>query len=117
MKSRYSPVLIQLTKARLAPCAQALGLDNAVKHPLVHYYIQLDQVLDEVEQCDIVHFHIGYLHFPPFNRQSVPHITTVYDRLDIDDLDRCTKGMEKFLWCRFPTISAGLCPALIGRGS
>ena len=52
------------TKARLAPCAQALGLDNAVKHPLVHYYIQLRSVLDEVEQCDIVHFHIGYLHFP-----------------------------------------------------
>jgi glycosyltransferase involved in cell wall biosynthesis len=75
------------TKARLvAPCTRALRLDTAVKHPLVHHYIQLDQVLDEVEQFDIVHFHIGYLHFPLFHRQSVPHITTVYGRLDIDDL-------------------------------
>lgn len=75
------------TKARLvAPCARALRLDAAVKEPLVHHYIQLDQVLEEVEQFDIIHFHVGYLHFPLFNRQSVPHITTLHGRLDIDDL-------------------------------
>ena len=57
------------TKARLvAPCAGALRLDTAVKHPLVLHYIQLDQVLDEIEQFDIVHFHISYLHFPMSNR-------------------------------------------------
>jgi len=45
------------TKARLvAPCARTLRLDAAVKEPLAHHSIQLDQVLDEVEIFDIIHF-------------------------------------------------------------
>ncbi len=61
---------------------------------IIYIYIQLDQVLDEVEQFDIVHFHVGYLHFPLFNRQSVPHITTLHGRLDIDDLAPLDKRYE-----------------------
>jgi len=76
-----------ITSARLvAPCAHALRLDAGVKEPLAYHYIQLDQVFDENNNFDIIHFHVGYLHLPLFRRQSTPHITTLHGRLDIPDL-------------------------------
>jgi glycosyltransferase involved in cell wall biosynthesis len=76
-----------ITKARLvAPCARALRLNRNAEEPLAYHYIQLDQVFAEAEDFDIIHFHIGYLHFPLFRRQATPHLTTVHGRLNIDDL-------------------------------
>jgi glycosyltransferase involved in cell wall biosynthesis len=77
-----------VTSARrlVAPCRTALRLDDQVKEPLAHHYIMLDQVFDEVDSFDVIHFHISYLHFPLARRSDVPHITTLHGRLDIPDL-------------------------------
>ena len=66
-----------ITKARLvAPCPRALRLEPNTEEPLAYHYIQLDQVFAEAGSFDIIHFHIGYLHFPLFRRQATPHLTT-----------------------------------------
>ncbi len=70
----------------VAPCRTALRLDPEVNDPLAHHYIMLDQVFAEASSFDIIHFHIGYLHFPLTQRCNVPHVTTVHGRLDIPDL-------------------------------
>jgi glycosyltransferase involved in cell wall biosynthesis len=77
-----------VTSARrlIAPSCTALRLDPEVKEPLAHHYIMLDQIFAEATSFDIIHFHIGYLHFPLSRRHNVPHITTVHGRLDIPDL-------------------------------
>jgi glycosyltransferase involved in cell wall biosynthesis len=76
-----------VTSARLvSPCSTALRLAGDVKEPLAYHYVMLDQVFEEAESFDIIHFHIGYLHFPLAQRCGVPHITTVHGRLDIPDL-------------------------------
>ncbi len=77
-----------VTSARrlVAPCRTALRLDDQVTDPLAHHYIMLDQVFDEATSFDVIHFHIGYLHFPLARRCDVPHITSVHGRLDIPDL-------------------------------
>jgi glycosyltransferase involved in cell wall biosynthesis len=76
-----------VTSARLvAPCRSALRLDPQVKEPLAHHYIMLDQLFEEAASFDVVHFHIGYLHFPLARRHQIPHLTTLHGRLDIPDL-------------------------------
>jgi glycosyltransferase involved in cell wall biosynthesis len=70
----------------VAPCRTALRLDGQVKEPLAHHYIMLDQIFDEAASFDVIHFHIGYLHFPLTRRYPVPHVTTLHGRLDIPDL-------------------------------
>ena len=76
-----------LTNARLvAPCDRALRLDENVRDPLAHHFVQLDQVFDDAENFDIIHFHAGYLHFPLFRRQATPFLTTLHGRLDLSDL-------------------------------
>ena len=76
-----------VTKARLvAPCDRALRLDDNIKDSLAHHYVQLDQVYDDAESFDIIHFHAGYLHFPLFRRQATPFVTTLHGRLDLSEL-------------------------------
>ena len=76
-----------VTNARLvAACSRALRLDDNIKDPLAHHFVQLDQVFAEADSFDIIHFHAGYLHFPLFRRQATPFITTLHGRLDLSDL-------------------------------
>ena len=76
-----------ITNARLvAACDRALRLDENVKDSLAHHFVQLEQVFEEAENFDIVHFHAGYLHFPLFLRQTTPFVTTLHGRLDLGDL-------------------------------
>ena len=76
-----------ITNARLvAACDRALRLDENVKDSLAHHFVQLEQVFEEAENFDIVHFHAGYLHFPLFLRQATPFVTTLHGRLDLGDL-------------------------------
>jgi len=70
----------------VAPCGTALRLDCDVQEPLAHHYIMLDQLFEEAASFDIIHFHIGYLHFPLARRYRAPQITTLHGRLDITDL-------------------------------
>jgi glycosyltransferase involved in cell wall biosynthesis len=46
----------------------------------------LEQVAAHVREFDVVHYHIGYLHFPLSRRLAVPHLTTIHGRLDLPEL-------------------------------
>jgi len=77
-----------LTSARLVPaCKKALRLDPNCVDQLAHHVIMLDEVFGEIENFDIVHFHVDYLHFPFSRRQRTAHVTTLHGRLDLPDLD------------------------------
>ncbi len=76
-----------LTEGELvAGSDRALRLNSRVVDPLAYEILQLEQVLQQAEQFDIIHFHTGYLHFPAFRRQNTPTVTTFHGRLDIPDL-------------------------------
>ena len=76
-----------LTKGRLiAPCKRSLRLDPDCKMPLVYHVLQLDQVFQNTESFDVIHFHIDFLHFPFLRRLRRPHVTTLHGRLDLPDL-------------------------------
>jgi glycosyltransferase involved in cell wall biosynthesis len=76
-----------VTKANLiAPCAQALRLDESCVDQLAHHVLMLEQVFKHRADFDVIHFHIDYLHFPWSRRQKVADLTTLHGRLDIPDL-------------------------------
>jgi glycosyltransferase involved in cell wall biosynthesis len=76
-----------LTAARLVPgCTKALRLDSNCMDQLAHHVVMLDQVFDEKDNFDLIHFHIDYLHFPFSRQEQVPHLTTLHGRLDLPDL-------------------------------
>jgi glycosyltransferase involved in cell wall biosynthesis len=62
---------------RLAGCA-----DTVIPHVLM-----LEQVVKRADEFDIVHFHIGPLHYPVV-RHCLPtaHLTTMHGRLDLPEL-------------------------------
>jgi glycosyltransferase involved in cell wall biosynthesis len=76
-----------LTTARLVPgCKKALRLDSNCVDQLAHHVVMLDQVFNEKENFDLIHFHVDYLHFPLSRQEQVPHVTTLHGRLDLPDL-------------------------------
>jgi glycosyltransferase involved in cell wall biosynthesis len=76
-----------VTKARLiAACPESLRLNASCKDQLAHHIVMLDQVFSDMDEFDIVHFHIDYLHYLLSRRYSLNHITTLHGRLDIPDL-------------------------------
>lgn len=76
-----------LTNARLVSvCPQALRLDPRCVDPLAHHFQLIEQVLQNKEDFDIIHFHIDYLHFSMSRREELPQLTTLHGRLDIPDL-------------------------------
>ncbi|PWT85258.1 MAG: glycosyl transferase [Acidobacteria bacterium] len=76
-----------LTNARLVrACPQALRLDPQCVDSLAHHIYLIEQVLQQKNQFDIIHFHIDYLHFSMSRREELPHLTTLHGRLDIPDL-------------------------------
>ncbi len=77
------------TRARLMPVTDTgLRLDPDVRDPLAPHVILLDQVAALAGEFDVVHFHVGYLHFPLARRIGVPHVTTLHGRLDFPDYVR-----------------------------
>ncbi len=76
-----------LTNARLVPgCPQALRLDPDCVDPLAHHIHLIEQVLQQKDEFDVIHFHIDYLHFSISRREQLPQLTTLHGRLDIPDL-------------------------------
>jgi glycosyltransferase involved in cell wall biosynthesis len=53
---------------------------------MAHHVLMLEQVFQHADEFDVIHFHIGYLHFPLSRRQSIAQVTTLHGRLDIPDL-------------------------------
>lgn len=76
-----------VTSARLAPCADcSLRLDTCCIDPVPHHLLMLERLYAQVEEFDIIHFHIDYLHYPLSRLHDAVHVTTLHGRLDIQDL-------------------------------
>lgn len=76
-----------VTQARLiAPWCCALRLQDDCRDQIAHHYTMLEMVYKEINNFDIVHYHIDYLHYPLSRRSSIPHISTLHGRLNIPDL-------------------------------
>lgn len=75
------------TSARLVPmCSRALRLDPDPHDPVACHLVMLDRLLRDLDDYDVVHFHIDYLHFPLIRNQSIPHLTTLHNRQDLSEL-------------------------------
>ena len=73
-----------VTKARLvAASPQSLRLDENCIDQMAHHTRLVNMVFEQGSQFDILHFHIGYIHYPLAVRQKTPHLTTLHGRLDL----------------------------------
>jgi glycosyltransferase involved in cell wall biosynthesis len=76
-----------VTTARLVPVFEnSLRLDKNCVDPLAHHIVLLQMIQDNLDQFDVIHYHIDYLHFPLSRLNRVSHITTLHGRLNIPDL-------------------------------
>ncbi len=53
---------------------------------LAWHLIELEQVASRWGEFDVLHFHVGHLHFPLARRSPVPTVTTLHGRLDLPEL-------------------------------
>src|SRR5690606_10668521 len=75
------------TSARLLPvCETALRLNKALKDPLPHHMILLEEVRRRADEFDVLHFHIDLLHAPLVSDFAGRTLTTLHGRLDLPDL-------------------------------
>lgn len=74
------------TEARFIPVVdESLRLSEKYKDPMVHHILLLQRVMDHINEFDIIHYHIDYLHFGLSRICDLPQITTLHGRLDIPD--------------------------------
>lgn len=75
------------TSARLVPVGEfALRLNAAVKDPIPHHMILLDEVCRRADEFDVLHFHVDLLHAPLIRDFVGRTVTTLHGRLDLPDL-------------------------------
>ncbi len=75
------------THARLVPGAhRSLRLDKHCVDLIAHHVRLLEEVVEHQDEFDMIHFHLGYLHFPVTPRLTTPHVSTQHGRLDLGDL-------------------------------
>src|SRR5690606_36966852 len=75
------------TAAQLVPaCPTALRLNPAVRDPIPHHMVLLDQVRRRADEFDVLHFHVDLLHAPLFRDLMERTVTTLHGRLDLPDL-------------------------------
>jgi len=75
------------TSARLvSPCEAALRLDPDCRDGLACHFQMIQEVMEQADEFDILHFHVDYLHFPFTKMCGVPHVTTLHGRLDMPEL-------------------------------
>src|SRR5689334_10208125 len=61
-----------ITSARLVPCCpKSIRMDSECKDQLAHHFVMLEQVFNEKDNFDIIHFHIDYLHFALSRRERI----------------------------------------------
>ena len=75
------------TSARLISCVpRALRLSSDVQDFTPYHVAMVEQVRQQLDDFDIVHFHIDLFHCPAVRTWSCPTITTLHGRLDLPDL-------------------------------
>lgn len=76
-----------ITKGRLVPaCSHALRLSTECVDQLANHITMLQMVQEEIENFDVIHYHIDYLHYPLSKLYPFPHVTTLHGRLNICEL-------------------------------
>ena len=74
------------TAAYLVPGApRALRLGGC-QDTLAPHIVMLEDVLRRADAFDVIHFHIGHVHFPLVRRHVRTHLTTLHGRLDLPEL-------------------------------
>src|SRR5215467_7306341 len=77
-----------VTTANLVPvCDHSLRLDRRCVDQMAHHIRQIEDVYRRVDEFDVLHFHIDYLHYPLSARMGAARLTTLHGRLDIPDLE------------------------------
>jgi len=74
------------SSAELFACVpEALRLAGYDGDPTVPELIQLDQLLDQLDRFDVLHFHTGTTHYPLARRLPVAHLNTLHGPLTDPD--------------------------------
>lgn len=84
------------TSAELEACAPTALREAGIIDYVPHHYVQLERLFERIDDFDIVHFHVDYLHYPWSSRYGQPHVTTLHGRLDLPELPalyRCYPDM------------------------
>jgi glycosyltransferase involved in cell wall biosynthesis len=75
------------TRANLHPVwPRALRLGRPAADPVAASTALLEAIARRVEDFDVVHSHIDWLHLPLLSRLRVPFVTTMHGRLDLPGL-------------------------------
>jgi glycosyltransferase involved in cell wall biosynthesis len=116
------------TEARLVPiCPEAQRLSGC-RDAVAGHILAIERVVQHADQFDIIHFHIGQMHFPLARRLRVPHVTTLHGRLDLAEVwalyeefsdlpfvsisDAQRAPIRRAMWAG--TVHHGLPPTLLG---
>src|ERR1700759_2374899 len=76
-----------VTASRLVACApQALRLDAKIRDVVPYHVMMLDEVYRRMDDFDVLHFHVDYLHYPMMRKFADRMLTTLHGRLDLPDL-------------------------------
>jgi glycosyltransferase involved in cell wall biosynthesis len=74
------------TSAKLVRCCDvALRLNPIVRDPLPYHVIMLEEVRQRLQQFDVLHFHVDYLHAPMIRDFANRTVTTHHGRLDLPE--------------------------------
>jgi glycosyltransferase involved in cell wall biosynthesis len=57
-----------------------------VSDHLPQHFVMLERLFRRIDDFDIVHFHLDYLHYPLSRRYGEAHVTTLHGRLDLPEL-------------------------------
>jgi glycosyltransferase involved in cell wall biosynthesis len=92
-----------VTRANLIPaCNRALRLGRSRPDPYVAYAAQLGQLSERINQFDVIHSHIDWLHLPLLSSLGAPFLTTLHGRLDLPGLGLM---LDRFSSAPFVSIS------------
>jgi glycosyltransferase involved in cell wall biosynthesis len=93
---------------------RALRLDGNIRDQNALHAVMLETVAQRAPEFDLLHFHLDYHPFPVFSRQRTPFVTTLHGRLDLPELQRCSRYFPVRRWCRYRTPSVFHCPMQTG---
>lgn len=75
------------TSAKLVGCCEmALRLNPLVMDAIPHHVIMLEEVRQRLDEFDVLHFHIDFLHAPLIRDMAHRTLTTLHGRLDLPDV-------------------------------
>jgi len=64
---------------------RALRLDPGIRDPIAPHMLLMEAVRRQVDEFDVLHFHMDYWPFSLFGRQRTPFVTTMHGRLDLTE--------------------------------